>query len=147
MAKTKTLTENFKSTAALEIAVAELKKENTALRETVTKLLSEIDRLNEVDKKSLIKLDLTPEQEIVELQIGRLQAISRERILTLDETRTLDLHIKNKNALDKKASKDVTPEYTDLTDTTSVDKLLRLAEGGEETESKELRGSKQKASS
>lgn len=146
MTKTPTLKENFKSTAALEQNIAELKKHNKALEETVTKLLAEIDRLN--NKSGLIKLNTTPEEEIIDTQISKLQTISRESTLTLDQTRTLDLLLKNKNALEKKNAKgDLEPEYTDLTDSTSVDKLLRLAESVEETIPKESGRSKQKTSS
>lgn len=148
MAKTKTLKENFKSTAILEQTNLELKKENKALQETVTKLLAEIERLNV--KSGLIKLNSTPEEEIIDTQINKLQTISREGTLTLDQTRTLDLLLKNKNALERKNSQredELEAQYTDLTENDSVDKLLRLAEGVQEETPRESEGSKQKTSS
>lgn len=143
MPKTKTLQQNFKSTAVLEQTVVELKKENQALKETVSKLLNEVDRLRGVDKEKVVRLELTPEQEILEMQIHRLQQVSRERALTLDETRTLDLHIKNKRLLDDKST--VNAEYSVLPADISDDELLRIAEGVEE-KPKKSRRSKSKTS-
>ncbi len=127
---TKTLGDKFKAEAALELQVAELKKENKALKDTVTKLLAEVDRLNGLDKKKLIKLEISPEQEIMDMQIMRLQAISRERLLSIDECRQLDLHVKNKRLLDDKST--INAEHKTLPAQISDAELLRIAESAQE---------------
>lgn len=98
---TKALQKNFKSKAAIELQNKELVDENAALRATVSKLLKKIDELQEIDPNSVIERGYTPEQEIIEIQIERLQAVSRTRTLSLDENRALDLLLKNKRMIDK----------------------------------------------
>lgn len=47
-------------------------------------------------KKALISLEeITTEREISELQLERLRQISRERLLTYEETKIFDLLVKN----------------------------------------------------
>lgn len=113
---TKALQKDFKSKASLEIQVSKLKEENVALQATVTKLLQKIDEIRDIDPDSIITRGFSPEQEIIEVQIARLQAVSRERELTLDETRTLDLHLKNKRLIDKELKDALEAEYRDLSD-------------------------------
>lgn len=120
-----------KTNNELQQEVLELRKENKGLQETVTTLLAEIERLRNIDR-SLVTTGsdlpvlfegLTPEQEIVETQIHMLNVASRQKQLSLEETRTLDLLIKNKKLLDVKEEKDAEPDYEDLSD----DDLMELA--------------------
>lgn len=47
-------------------------------------------------KKPLVSLEeITTEREISELQLERLRSISRERLLTYEETKIFDLLVKN----------------------------------------------------
>ena len=142
----KNMKDKFTSTASLEKTVATLKKENKALQDTVSKLLKEVDRLNDIDKKSVVALDLTPEQQIIEMQIMRLQATSLERALSYDETRMLDIHIKNKRLLEDKST--MNADYKTLPSTITDDELMRIAENVEiEEKPKKGRRSKPKTSS
>lgn len=127
----KTLESEFKSTALLEKTVAELKKENKALQETVSKLLAELDKVKGVDR-SVVKLELTPEQQIIEMQIMRLQAASIERSLTYDETRMLDIHIKNKRLMEDKST--INADYKTLPEGITEGELMRIAESAEKKE-------------
>lgn len=129
---TKTLENEFKSKAVLEKTITQLREKNKALEETVSKLLAEVDRLKGIDKNKVVKLELSPEQEILEVQIMRLQQASRERSLTYDETRMLDLHIKNKRLLEDKST--INADYKTLPTEMSDDELLRIAESAENKE-------------
>ncbi len=138
----KTLEKNFKSKASLELSVTELKEENRALKETVTKLLAEVERLNGLDKKAL-PIDLSLEQQILEMQIAMLHQESMNRVLTLDETRKLDLHIKNKRLLEDKST--LNAEYTTLPTEISDAELMRIAENANTEEEKPKKSKRTKS--
>lgn len=129
-----TLDKNFKSTAALEMEVTKLRQENKALNKTIDKLMNELDKARNVQRPKAVKIELTPEQRILEMQIMRLEALSQERALTLDETRMLDIHIKNKRLLDDKST--INAEYKNLLNDIPEDELLRIAESVEKEEPK-----------
>ena len=118
----KTLQSQFKSTAVAEKELVDLRKENAALKATLDKVLKKVDELMSVDPDAIIQRGYSPEQEIIELQIVRLQAISRIQALSLDETRTLDLHLKNKRLIDQKIMEEIEAEWQDL----SVDDLTGM---------------------
>jgi hypothetical protein len=116
-----------KSTLMLTQENLELKKENQALKETVTTLLSEIDKLRNLPVAAANPNQIlpTPELQIIEEQILMLLLTSRQKSLSLDDIRALDLLIKNKKALE--ANKPIEPDYTDLTKDKSDAELLQLA--------------------
>jgi hypothetical protein len=74
---------------------------------TIQRLVTQVKRLEEelYDTKSLltaavpmenkVQLDVAPEQLICEMQIKKLEKVSMERDLTLEETKKLDLLVKN----------------------------------------------------
>jgi len=128
----KTLENEFKSNGVLEKTVSEQKKLIAAQEETIKKLLAEVDRLQGIDKAAVIKLELTPEQQIIEMQIMRLQQTSMERSLTYDETRMLDIHIKNKRLMDDKST--INADYKTLPTDITEDELLRIADGAQNEE-------------
>lgn len=107
---------------------AELHKENVALKDTVTKLLEQLDISRNISITDMIKEDHeTREQAIVEQQIQRYEAMSKERVLTLEEIRAFDLLVKNKKILEPKQDKnekDKLPEGTP-----GVSELLVIAGG------------------
>lgn len=139
----KTLQDSFKSTASLEHVSLELKKENKALKETVTKLLKEIDKISGVEKLKPV-IDMSPELQIIEMQIMRLHADSMLRQLSFDETKTLDLHIKNKRLLEDKST--LNAEYTSLPSDITEEDLLRIAGAVGEEEPKKKKRPKSKSS-
>lgn len=139
MTSTKAMQESFKSSASLELEVSKLKKENKALNTTVSQLLKEVDRLRDNDK-FVPEIITTPEQELLETQILKLNTISRTRDLNLEEVKKLDLLIKNKRLLQKKSTSNneiILPERL------SDDELMRIAESVEN----EDEGSEQESSS
>ena len=143
MAKTKDLRKGFKSKAVLETENVELRKENKALKETITKLFRKLDNLPEESKSNVVKLQLTPEQEILEMQNMRLQAISRERVLTLDETRKLDLHIKNKRLMEDKST--INADYKKVPEGITEKDLLEIAGNVEIEEFQETKQKRRKS--
>lgn len=113
----------------------ELYKENAALKTTVSKLLEELNKIRNIKRPTeLNKITQTTEQRIVNEQINYFDAISAERALSLEETRALDLLIKNKRLLDEKIS--IEPDYTKVPEGQTESDLLRIA-GNVESEKEE----------
>jgi hypothetical protein len=130
-----------KSTLMLKQENLELHRENAALKETVTKLLKEIDRVRQIDKTpNPNRVVLTVEQRIIEDQITYFEAISYTRALTLEETRAFDLLIKNKRLLDE--NKPIEADYTKVPDGKTESDLLRIAGNVEFKQSKKRNKSK-----
>lgn len=128
MGDTKTMQAKFKETASLQVETVTLKKENRALKDTVSKLLKELDRIRDIDRTGP-KIITTPEQELLETQILNLNALSRERRLTLEEVKTMDLLIKNKRLITNQSTSN--NELT-LPEDMSDDELMRIAESVED---------------
>ncbi len=124
-----------KSNASLELETVQLRKENKALKDTITILLKENDRLRDI---GLIEIDTTlpPEEQIILKQINSLMAESITRTLTLDETRTLDLLLKNKRLIEDKKPKKNEDEVP--SGTTDAD-LLRIVSNDEKTTNKKTK--------
>ena len=133
MSNTKDLSKSFKETAMLETTVLQLRQENKALKDTVTKLLAELNSVRNIDNSSIVQKNLTAEEEICVIQIENLRALARERRLSLEEIKTLDLLVKNKRLLNKKSTSN--NEFNVLPAEISEDELLRIAESVEEKES------------
>lgn len=122
-----------KSLATVNQENLELRKENEALQETVTMLLGEVEKYRNLPAPTVrylpanvSRIARSAEQDIIEEQILHLDTISRARMLSLEETRTLDLLIKNKKLLEPKS--DHEPEWKKASETTSESDLLRLAD-------------------
>lgn len=116
-----------KSKASLQKENVELRKHNKALEETVTILTKEVTRLQEVGH-SPVDSDLSPEEQILVKQIEYFKGLALNGPLTLDDTRAVDILLKNKRILDDKKPKkneDEVPEGT-----TDAD-LLRIVSNGE----------------
>lgn len=118
--------------AELQKKVAELEAQNKALNITVTNLLKEIDRLKDLGLEP-IDPSLSAEEQILIKQINYFMAESQTRQLSLDETRALDLLLKNKRIIDDKKPK--TPD-DEVPEGTSTADLLRLVSNGEPTAEK-----------
>lgn len=117
-----------KSPILLQQENLELRKENQGLQETVTKLLMELDRSRGIERRpesNVERIVKSTEEIIIEEQILRLDGVSRERALTLEETRALDLLIKNKRLLDP--NKPLEPDYTKVPEGQTESDLLRIA--------------------
>ena len=133
MSNTKDLSKSFKETAMLETTVLQLRQENKALKDTVSKLLAELNSVRDLDNSPIVRKSLTAEEEICVIQIENLRALARERRLSLEEIKTLDLLVKNKRLLNKKSTSN--NEFNVLPAEISEDELLRIAESVEEKES------------
>lgn len=121
----------------------ELSKENSALKETVTKLLEEIQRLREVSiiqSPNATRITVTPEQRIVNEQIHNYEQLSIRGPLTLDDIRALDILIKNKRLLDE--NKPIEPDYNIIPENKTESDLIRIAGNVEESQFKRRRKSK-----
>lgn len=113
-----------KSLAVIKTENLELIKENNALKETVTQLLKEIQRLRELEPVTrTTPLESTPEKRIIQVQIEQLDAISQTRALTLEEIRAVDLLIKNQKLVNEKKTKDI----EESPDDDNVVELMRIA--------------------
>lgn len=105
----------------LKRELVSLKRENQAAMKTIEKLLKDIHKKNEeigslqslLSKSTplialpanLSKSELSPEEEIANSQLARLNEAAQKRVLTLEETRMYDLLVKNKRlAQDKSTS-------------------------------------------
>lgn len=110
-----------------------LEDENKALKETVSKLLVEIDRLHDKEQSSdLIELGpVKSEMLIIEKQIQFLKATALTRMLSLEETKILDIHIKNKRLLEGSSTSILDAEFKSLPANMSDEELLRIAESVE----------------
>lgn len=123
----KDVQENFEKNFEL----VKLEKENKGLHETIDKLLKEIDKLRALHvpaQSKVIKLNATPEEEILDQQINFLQQASRIRMLEVNEAKMLDLYIKNKRLIQEKST--LNAEFSSLPDDISDEKLLQLVESG-----------------
>lgn len=112
---------------------AYLRKMLEAKDALINQLFKKIDELQDIDRSKVIKLNLTPEEQICELQIQSLLRTSQVRDLTLEETKKLDLLIKNKRLYSGQST--MNTDHTVLpsnTTSTNDDELLRIASGKEE---------------
>ena len=74
----------------------------------------------------MAELKITEEEELIEVQLKKLKEKSRYNELTLDETRKLDLLLKNKRQI-KEDAKDSNPQQQNDTIKLDVTELLKLA--------------------
>lgn len=108
----------------LKRELVSLRRENQAAMKTIEKLLKDIHKKNEeiASLQSLLSKsvplisptrlsssgpgpEISPEEEIADLQLARLNEAAQKRALTLEETRMYDLLVKNKRlAQDKSTS-------------------------------------------
>jgi len=128
-----------KTLSSLKQENLELVKENEALKINVVHLLKEIEKLRSLSVNPHL-LKLTPEQRIIEDQIRFFEILSSERALSLEETRALDLLIKNKRLLDENAPIAVDPN--EMPENTPESDLLRIAGNVEESKFKKRRKTK-----
>jgi hypothetical protein len=126
-----TLAGKFDSTVALQnhcnsqhraleeakVRLVQLGDENVYLREQIEKLQN---------SDSTVVINKSSEQLICEMEIDRLKKTSLERGLTLEETKRLDLVVKNL-LLAKGVHKVIEPDYKRLPEGITQDNLLTLA--------------------
>lgn len=123
-----------KSLSIIQTENLELLKENSALKETITILMNEVDRLRLPTITGVAtKIQRTSEESIIEVQIKQLEIASNQRVLSLEEVRTLDLLIKNKKLLEPQDT--LKPDYTEVPPGSTEGDLLRIA-GNVEVKSK-----------
>lgn len=118
MSTIKDMKKKFKTKAVVE-------SENQTLKRKVEELESKLARAKA--KTNVIKIHISPEEVILDQQILRLHKVSTERTLTLDETRMLDIHIKNKRLLNEKST--INADYTKIPDGYTEQDLLEIAKG------------------
>lgn len=121
--------------------VIEKSSESLELQETITKQLQSLQQAKKIiqelsiENKKLKELlivsatdkPLKPtEQLICETQIEQLRETALERQLTLEETKRLDLLVKNL-LLSKGSMKDIKPDYRTIPKGLTADSLLAIA--------------------
>jgi hypothetical protein len=118
------------SVEQLKRELVSVKRENTAALKTVEKLLKdihkknlEIEHLKELVSKSvpvvqpIKQIPTSPEEEIAEIQLAKLNDIAKNRSLTLEEIRAYDLLVKNKRLSQDKSTKNVAAgHFRDVSD-------------------------------
>ena len=124
-----------------------IKRENTAAMKTIEKLLKDINKKNEEIShlKELLSKSvpvvqsptpknenkISPEEEIADLQLAKLNQIAKTRSLTLEETRMYDLLVKNKRLAQGKSTDNLSKgNYRD------VDEIELIKIAGKAHESK-----------
>lgn len=118
----------------LKRELVSLKRENEAYMKTIQKLLKDLNAKREeitqlqttpvVIPKDKPKEDLAPEEEIADLQLERLRQSAKTRALTLEETRTFDLLVKNKRLSQDKSTENFSKgSFRDVSDI----ELIKLA--------------------
>lgn len=112
-----------------EVEEKKLKELVVAKDQLIEKLFKKIDELQNLDRSKVIKLNLTAEEEICEMQIQSMLQTSRVRDLTLEETKKLDLLIKNKRLYNNQPT--VNTKHEVLPTETPVDELMEIASAKE----------------
>ena len=111
-----------------------LQKQN----EQIKKLQDEISHLKRILASTplvdgdIVRIVASTEQEICEIEIQRLKETSMQRGLTLEETKRLDLLVKNL-FLSKEQAKDVVPSFRNFSNI-SNDTLIQIASTPEPSE-------------
>jgi hypothetical protein len=101
-----------------------LRRENQAAMKTIEKLLKDINKKNEeiqhltelvansvpliAPPVVILENKISPEEEIAEIQLHKLNQIAKTRSLTLEETRMYDLLVKNKRLAQEKSIQNIT---------------------------------------
>ena len=142
MAKTKDIEKKFENTASQELEIVRLKKKIKALEQLNDKLMAKNEAVKEVSR--IITVNASPEQQITESQIQYLKAVSSQRILTLEETKMLDIHIKNKRLLDDKST--MNADFKDVSNEVSDADLIGIASGQQQLPAATKKRNKSKAS-
>lgn len=112
---------------ALQVAATKIK----ALEDEVAHLKSLLVHTAPLESK-IEKIQVSDEQAICEMQIQRLKKIALDRELTLEETKKLDLLVKNLN-LSKGQSTSIIADYSTLN--VQEAKLIELASLPDQAES------------
>lgn len=118
--------------AELKKEIVKLQRENKAAFTTIDKLMRQLDQkdqsissLENYNSKGseLIKINLNSEESIAEIELSRLEAISKDRALTLEETKKYDIFVKSKRSREgKKSVIDVNARDLEL----KTDDLLKI---------------------
>lgn len=115
------------------LVITELKNEAKLLKEEIAHLktlLTSTTTLIEQSKEP-IKVEVSSEQAICEIQIEKLRTKAVERELTLEETKRLDLLVKNLYLIKFPKNQDMEAEFRNLSSLPKT-KLLELAAMPEE---------------
>ncbi len=127
------ISEKFQSQTELQNYCDRQYKSLLQAKEIILSLKAEVSHLKELLSSSNHLVNSPPEliiksveQTICEIQIEMLREEAMNRSLTLEETKRLDLLVKNL-LLCKGAYKDIKPDFTGLPKGMSSEKLLEIA--------------------
>lgn len=136
------------SVEQLKRRLTSVERENNAALKTIEKLLKDIQKKNEeiahlkdLLSKSVPILQLpvekqppkvSPEEEIAEIQLAKLNQIAKTRSLTLEETRMYDLLVKNKRLTQEKSTQNL--QKGNFRDVSEIE-LIKIAGKSDESTS------------
>jgi hypothetical protein len=124
------------SVEQLKRELVSVKRENQAALKTVEKLLKDLSKKNEevAHLKELVSKSvpiiqppnqpkLSPEEDIAEVQLAKLNQIAKTRSLTLEEVRMYDLLVKNKRLSQNKSTENLSQgSYRDISEIELINK-------------------------
>lgn len=108
-------------------ALLVLQKENHQLKDEVAHLKELLAATSPLITSPTVKIDLPPEQLICEIQINMLQDKAKDRELTLEETKRLEILIKSLYLIKDKAKEDIKASFMSLPDAATIENLSKIA--------------------
>lgn len=121
--------------------IDKLLKDNNKKDEKIKQLESNTPKEKKLPEKKeesapIIRIEITPEEEIAEHQLDRLRSASKTRALTLEETRMYDLLVKNKRLSQEKSTLTVeNTQYKEIPNATLLEIAGKTNNGKKEDKS------------
>lgn len=104
-----------------------LQKENHQLKEEITHLKELLAASSPLISSPTVKIDLPPEQIICEIQINMLQDKAKDRELTLEETKRMEILIKSLYLIKERAQAEIKASFMTLPDAATIENLSKIA--------------------
>jgi hypothetical protein len=104
-----------------------LKEENDKLKTEVLHLKTLLIAATPLVPVEPVKIEVSPEQAICEIQINKLQEKAQSREMTLEETKRLEILIKSLYLIKEKGSGAISAEYTNIPANTTLESLAQIA--------------------
>lgn len=104
-----------------------LQKENHQLKEEIDHLKQLLASSSPLITSPTVKITVPTEQLICEIQINMLQDKAKDRELTLEETKRLEILIKSLYLIKDKAQEEIKASFTALPDAATIENLSKIA--------------------
>jgi hypothetical protein len=131
-----TLAGQFRESAELQrycdqqyVTIQRLQQENTALRAELLHVRDLLSSTTELVPKNQdpVRIEVTPEQAICEIQISKIQEKAQVRELSLEETKRLEILIKALYLIKESEKQEIVPDFVKLPPGTNVLSLEQIA--------------------